>query len=117
MKEALICALIALFLGAIFNSLRGLDVWGTAQTAGTPASAVQQVTESAFEKEVLNSPVPVLADFFADDNKASREMVPVLSQTAKALGSSYKIIRIDAHESPQLSEDVQHRQTARLFVL
>ena len=104
MKEALICVLIALFLGAAFNSLRGLDVWGTAQTAGTPASTVLLVTESTFEKEVFNSQVPVLVDFFSDDNAASKEMVPVLAEAAKALGSSYKIVRIDASESPQLTK-------------
>lgn len=104
MKAALICFMIALVIGAIFNSLRGVDIWGTTQVTGTPANEVASVSESAFEREVLSSPQPVLVDFYSDENEASRSMVPVIAACAKEAGASLRVVRVDATESPQLTK-------------
>jgi thioredoxin 1 len=104
MKEALICIIMALVVGSLFNTMRSLDGWGMAQTPGTPGSSVPLVAESDFSDEVVNASKPVLINFYCDDNAESKAMAPVVADCAKELKGSIKVVRVDASESPQIAQ-------------
>ncbi|GLB50702.1 thioredoxin family protein [Neptunitalea lumnitzerae] len=54
--------------------------------------------------ELIDTSVPVLLDFYADWNKQSKAMHPVLHDVAATLGDSAKIIKIDVDKNPELSD-------------
>ena len=45
--------------------------------------------------EIIETPVPVLLDFYADWDQACQEMHAVLRDVAAALGDKAKVIKID----------------------
>jgi thioredoxin 1 len=104
MKEALVCIIIALVVGSLFNTLRTLDFWGVAQTPGTPGSSVPLIAEADFSDEVLKAKEPVLINFYSDDNADSKAMAPVVADSAKALKGQIKVVRVEASESPQIAQ-------------
>jgi thioredoxin 1 len=53
---------------------------------------------------VVQSSVPVLVDFYTDNSETSKQMVPVLAALTTDLGSSVKVFRMDANESPVISD-------------
>lgn len=102
MKEALICFVVALVLGAIFNSTRDLDVWGTRQNNVMPEVEVPAVNEQMFEDDVLKAKQPVLVAFYSDDEKQSKLMIPLMIAVSKELKDSIKVVRMDAVMSPTI---------------
>jgi thioredoxin 1 len=53
---------------------------------------------------VLQSGVPVLVDFYTDNSETSKQMVPVLSDLTSQLSGTLKVVRMDANESPIISD-------------
>lgn len=66
--------------------------------------AVIQVNKANFESEVLQSSVPVLADFNAGWCGPCRAMKPMLDDLA-AGNPGYKIVSIDIDEEDELAEE------------
>ena len=58
--------------------------------------ALKEVTESTFEAEVLNSPVPVLVDFWATWCGTCKMVMPAVEQVGTALGAEAKVVKVDA---------------------
>ena len=54
--------------------------------------------------EIIETPVPVLLDFYADWDQACQEMHAVLRDVAAALGDKAKVIKIDVEKNEELSE-------------
>ena len=67
-------------------------------------------TELDFNAEVLQSPVPVLVDFYTPHCAPCRSMTPTLADLATELEGRAKIVKIDASEWPDLANE--HRVTA-----
>jgi thioredoxin 1 len=86
------------------NSFRQLDVWGTADKPGTPASVVTTVTENSFDDAVVDAQQPVLVDFYSDNSEDSKAMVPVVADLSNHLKESIKVVRMDADESPEMTK-------------
>lgn len=54
-----------------------------------------QTSDSKFQSEVLNSPTPILVDFWADWCGPCKAVAPKLEQIAEELGEKIKIAKID----------------------
>jgi len=62
-------------------------------------SQVPQIPEQSFQKEVTNSPVPVLVDFHATWCVPCKQLAPVLDEVAKHYGGRLKIVKMDTDEA------------------
>ena len=59
----------------------------------------QLVTNDDFEKEVLESELPVLVDFFADWCGPCKMMSPVVDKVGEAMSSVLKVVKCNVDES------------------
>ncbi|MBR1770552.1 MAG: thioredoxin [Lachnospiraceae bacterium] len=66
--------------------------------------AVIEVTKDNFEAEVLQSEVPVLADFNAEWCGPCKSMRPMLDELAEG-NADYKIVSINIDDEDELAED------------
>lgn len=64
-----------------------------------------KVTSKNFKKEVMESKIPVLIDFYATWCGPCRMLAPIISEVAEELGDRAKICKIDIDEEPELAEE------------
>lgn len=62
-----------------------------------------KITTENFEKEVLNSEVPVLVDFFATWCGPCKMMSPVVEELAKEMEGKAKVYKVDTDEERDLA--------------
>jgi thioredoxin 1 len=67
-------------------------------------------TESNFKEEVLQSPQPVLVDFWAEWCGPCKMIAPVLDELANEYGGKIKIAKVNIDENQSLA--AQYRVTA-----
>lgn len=60
---------------------------------------IQDVNDDSFEREVLQSPLPVLVDFWGDHCAACRQISPILRELAVERSDSLKIVKMHAAEN------------------
>jgi thioredoxin 1 len=65
--------------------------------------AARHITSEAFEREVLNSELPTLIDFYADWCGPCRVMGPVVNELASDLQGRANVVKVDVDESPELA--------------
>lgn len=63
-----------------------------------------QFNEENFEKEVLQSDVPVLVDFFATWCGPCKMMGPVVEQLSEELTGSVKVGKLDIDQAPSIAQ-------------
>lgn len=61
------------------------------------------ITKDNFEEEILNSNIPVIADFWATWCGPCQMMGPVLSQIAEEYEGKYKVCKINIDENEDLA--------------
>jgi thioredoxin 1 len=68
------------------------------------AKSVVPLQGKDFEKEVINSEVPTVVDFYADWCGPCRMVSPVIESLSKEYQGRVKFVKINTDENPDLSE-------------
>ena len=61
------------------------------------------ITKANFESEVLNSPIPVLIDFWATWCGPCRMIAPVIEEIANEYEGSIKVGKVNVDDEPELA--------------
>ncbi len=75
-----------------------------ASTPPVEEGPVRTVTSRTFEQEVLRSEVPVIVDFWAPWCGPCRQVAPVVNQIAEMRKGSYKVVKVNIDENPDLAQ-------------
>ena len=74
-------------------------------------------TVANFEEEVLNSPLPVLVDFYADWCNPCKMMAPTVAKLAEAYEGKVKVGKINVDEQPELASKFSIMSIPTLVVM
>lgn len=66
--------------------------------------------------ELIDVEIPVLLDFYTDNNDQSMAMHPVLRDVAAALGDKAKVIKIDVDKNKELAEALRVKALPTLII-
>ena len=73
------------------------------------------INEASFEKAVIQSPIPVLVDFWAEWCGPCKMIAPVLSEIAKESGDRFRIAKVNIDDDPALMQKFQIRGVPALL--
>ncbi|HZR80856.1 MAG TPA: thioredoxin [Candidatus Binatia bacterium] len=79
-------------------------------------AAVQEVTDSSFDGEVLQSKTPVLIDFWAPWCGPCRAIGPVVEQLAGEYAGKLKVVKMNVDDNPQTPSKYGVRGIPNLIV-
>ncbi|WP_339685486.1 thioredoxin [uncultured Nonlabens sp.] len=67
-------------------------------------------------KNIINSDIPVLVDFFANWCGPCKMLIPILAEVKKELGGTIKIIKVDVDKNESLAAQFQVRAVPSLLL-
>lgn len=62
---------------------------------------IQYVTDASFKSDVLESPVPVLVDYWAEWCGPCKMIAPILDEVAKDYSGRLKVAKLNIDENPK----------------
>ncbi|KHO03462.1 thioredoxin [Rickettsia felis str. Pedreira] len=63
------------------------------------------VTDSSFKKEVLESDLPVLVDFWAEWCGPCKMLTPIIDEISKELKGKVKVLKMNIDENPNIPSE------------
>ncbi|MDR1388254.1 MAG: thiol reductase thioredoxin [Propionibacteriaceae bacterium] len=80
-------------------------------------SAVTEVTDATFDSQVLQSPLPVLVDYWADWCQPCKGLATILERLAPEYEGQVKFVKMDTnqHTATPAAQDVRALPTVQLF--
>lgn len=80
-------------------------------------NSVKHVSKESFKQEVLQSPVPVLVDFYADWCGPCRMLAPTLERLSAEFAGRAKIVKVNIDQEPELADQFQVQSIPTLVVV
>lgn len=77
------------------------------KTGGMMAQKVMDIDSQSYKKEILDSNVPVLVDFWAEWCMPCRMMAPVVDELSKDYEGKVKFAKVNVDNNPKLATDLQ----------
>ena len=71
------------------------------------SNIIEIKTENSFNKEVVNSLIPVLIDFTMEDCPPCEEMEPALEKIAKEYDGKIKVVRVEVEDLEAVAEEYE----------
>ncbi len=78
--------------------------------------SVTAVNQSQFATEVLQSPIPVLVDFWATWCPPCRALAPELEKVAERFAGRVKVVKVDVDSNQELANQLKIRGIPQLFL-
>ena len=79
--------------------------------------AVLSVTTATFQREVLQSELPVLIDLWAPGFPACRQLSPRVEEVARELEGKLKAVKVNVEENPQVAQMFRATEVPMLIVV
>lgn len=77
---------------------------------------IRHVSEATFDTEVLQSPVPVLVDYWAEWCTPCRMISPLIDELARDYAGRLEVAKVDIDENPQLPSRYHVRSIPTLML-
>jgi len=79
-------------------------------------SATTQVTDASFQKDVLDSEIPVLVDFWAPWCGPCRMVSPVVEEIAEQYDGKVKVVKVNTDDNPNIATQYGIRSIPTLMI-
>jgi len=79
-------------------------------------SATTQVTDGSFQKDVLDSEIPVLVDFWAPWCGPCRMVSPVVEEIAEQYDGKVKVVKVNTDDNPNIATQYGIRSIPTLMI-